>query len=171
MKKSKYLQADDMEMVNYNSGIEPDLSTVNYKSDLEIDDASDAETIDYTTTTNKNSVALQQAKRIRKKYRNLKRKAAIQNNIPKKIKRPNNNDDDDVVFVKQMPLHPRDRLARATKDDVVFMKQVPVHPRDRLARATKDDVVFLKQVPVQKKNKKWPETPKGSAKRKGIANS
>ena len=149
MKKSKYLQADDMEMVNYNSDIEPDLSTVNYKSDVEIDDASDAETTDYNTTTNKNSVALQQAKRIRKKYRNLKRKAAIRKNIPQKIKIPNNNDDDDVVFVKQMPLHPRDRLARATKDDVVF----------------------LKQVPVQKKNKKWPETPKGSAKRKGIANS
>ena len=41
-----------------------------------------------------------------------------------------------------VPVHPRDRLARATKDDVIFIKQVPVHPRDRLTRATKDEVVL-----------------------------
>ena len=76
--------------VNYNSVIEPDdLSTVNYKSDVEIDDVSDAETIGYNATTNKNSAVQQKAKRIIKKYRNLKRKADIQNNIP------NNNDNDD----------------------------------------------------------------------------
>ena len=40
-------------------------------------------------------------------------------------------------------MHPRNRLARATKnaqrdnDDVEFIKQVPMHPGDRLARATK----------------------------------
>ena len=43
----------------------------------------------------------------------------------------------EVQFIKQIPLHPRDRLARATKDeqtdgDVKFIKQVPAHPRDRL---------------------------------------
>ena len=72
-----------MEMVNYISDIEPDnLSTVNYNSDVEIDDVSGAETTDYSTTTNKNSVAQQQAKRKIKKYRNLKRKTAFRNNIP-----------------------------------------------------------------------------------------
>ena len=81
--KSKHLQTDDMETVNYNSDIEPDnLSNANFNSNVEIDEVSDAETIDYNTTTNKNSVVQQQAKRIIKKYRNLKRKAAIQNNIP-----------------------------------------------------------------------------------------
>ena len=61
-----------METVNYNSDIGPDgLSNVNDNSDVEIDDVSDAETIDYNTTTNKNSVVQQQAKRIIKKYRNL----------------------------------------------------------------------------------------------------
>ena len=54
-----------------------------------------------------------------------------------------------------MPVHPRDRLAKATKDDVAFLKQVPVHPRDRLRRKTKQR----------------PETPEGLAKRKGITNS
>ena len=94
MKKSKHFHTDDMETVNYNSDIEPDnLSTVNYNSDIEIDDVPDAETIDYNTTTNRNSVAQQQAKRIIKKYRNLKRKAAFQNNIPQKIKIPNNKED------------------------------------------------------------------------------
>ena len=38
-------------------------------------------------------------------------------------------------------MHPRDRLARATKnaqgDDVKFIKHVPAHPRERLRRKTK----------------------------------
>ena len=49
--------------------------------------------------------------------------------------------DDDVVFVKQVSMHPRDRLARETKkrnyNDVVFVKQVPMHPRDRQNRKLK----------------------------------
>ena len=48
-----------------------------------------------------------------------------------------------------MPVHPRDRSARATKDDIIFVKQVPVHPRDRLAwPAKKGDAIFVKQVPL-----------------------
>ena len=64
----------------------------------------------------------------------------------------------DFQFIKQVSMHPRNSLARATKDqqrdddDVEFIKQVATHPRDRLARATKyaqgdDDVKFIKQVP------------------------
>ena len=45
------------------------------------------------------------------------------------------------MFVKQVPLHPRDRLARAKSkkndDDVVFVKQLPINPRDRQKRKTK----------------------------------
>ena len=44
---------------------------------------------------------------------------------------------DNVVFTKQVPLHPRNRLARVSKDDIVFVKQIPVHQRDRLKRKTK----------------------------------
>ena len=62
MKKSKHLQTDDMETVTYNSDIELDnLSTVNHNSDVEIDDVLDAETTDYGTKIDKNSVAQQQA--------------------------------------------------------------------------------------------------------------
>ena len=50
--------------------------------------------------------------------------------------------EDDVIFIKQVPVHPRDWLAQATQkkinieENVVFVKQVLVHPRDRLAQAT-----------------------------------
>ena len=40
-------------------------------------------------------------------------------------------------FLKQVPVHPRDRVARETKDDVKFVKQVPVHSRERLKRKRK----------------------------------
>ena len=63
MKKSRHLLTDDMETVNYNSDIEPDdLSTINYNSDIETSDELHAKTVDYNTTTNKNSAAQQQAK-------------------------------------------------------------------------------------------------------------
>ena len=65
----------------------------------------------------------------------------------------------DVQFIKQVSIHSRDRLERATKnaqrddDYAEFMKQVPMHPRDKLAWATKnaqrdddDDTEFIKQV-------------------------
>ena len=72
--------------------------------------------------------------------------------------------DDDIVFLKQVPVHPRDRLARKTKDDVKFVKQVFLHLQERLKRKGKsttlnnysslskksknDDVTFIKQVPL-----------------------
>ena len=48
----------------------------------------------------------------------------------------------DVVFIKIVPVHPRDRLARTIKkkeqeEEVKFMKQVPWHPRERLKKITK----------------------------------
>ena len=66
-----------MEMVINNIDIEPnDLSTVNCNSDLNIDNVSDTETINYDTK-NKNSLAQQQAKKMSKTYRNLKWKTPI----------------------------------------------------------------------------------------------
>ena len=50
---------------------------------------------------------------------------------------------EDDVIIKQVPVHSRDKLARATQkknnveDNVVFVKQVPAHPRDRLKKKTK----------------------------------
>ena len=78
--------------------------------------------------------------------------------------RLNNKSKDDVVFIKQTPVHPRDRLKKlaAEGEEVKFIKQVPVHPTDRLKRKrkgelvnynrlnkkSKGDVVFIKQLPV-----------------------
>ena len=47
--------------------------------------------------------------------------------------------EDDVLFIKPVPVHPRDQLAWATKEkyQVIFVKQVPVHPRDRLKKKKK----------------------------------
>ena len=65
--------------------------------------------------------------------------------------------------LKQKLVLPSDRLARKTKYDVKFVKQVPLHPRERLKRKRKstlenysgltkknkdDDVTFIKQVPL-----------------------
>ena len=49
----------------------------------------------------------------------------------------------DVQFIKQVPMHPRGRLARATKnaqrddDNIEFIKQLPMDPKDRLAMQLK----------------------------------
>ena len=46
---------------------------------------------------------------------------------------------DKVEFIKQVPLHPRERLKRATKNqnEIRFIKQVLVHPRGRNKRKEK----------------------------------
>ena len=55
---------DDTERVNYNSDIGPDdLRTVNYNRDVEINDVSDAETINYNIP-NKNNIVQERAKRV-----------------------------------------------------------------------------------------------------------
>ena len=45
-------------------------------------------------------------------------------------------ENDKVEFIKQVSLHPRERLRRATKKlkEVQFIKQVPTHPRNRIKR-------------------------------------
>ena len=65
--------------------------------------------------------------------------------------------DDDIVFIKQVPVHPRDRLKKlaSAKEKVELIKQVPVHPRDRLKRAARQqkEVEFIKQVPLHPKER------------------
>ena len=50
---------------------------------------------------------------------------------------PSKKPDEDVVFLKQLPIHIRDRLARKTKDDVKFVKQLLLHPCERLKKKKK----------------------------------
>ena len=80
--------------------------------------------------------------------RNPKRESAPLQHFDAKKFMKNVGDSYDVQFIKQILVHPKDRLARATKkaqcNDFEFVKQVPVYPRDRLTRAAKKDVEFLK---------------------------
>ena len=56
--------------------------------------------------------------------------------------------DSNVEFIKQVHVHPRDRLAQNSKkiskkikdDEIEFIKQVTVHPRNRLVRNSKKDL-------------------------------
>ena len=70
---------------------------------------------------------------------------------------------EDIIFIKQVPVHPRDRLKRKRKiklenydnltkkskgSNVTFVKQVPLHPRESLKRLSKidDKVHFVREV-------------------------
>ena len=55
----------------------------------------------------------------------------------------------DVQFIKKVPLHPRDRLARKTQNEVKFIKKVPQHPCNRLTCKTENnsEVQFMKHIP------------------------
>ena len=64
--------------------------------------------------------------------------------ISKKYKKIRQKKNDELKVIKQVPLHPRDRLACKAKNitsdnDKTFIKQVPLHPpRDSFKRLTKD---------------------------------
>ena len=114
LKKARHIQADDTQSVNYNGDVNiDDLTTVGYTSDAEIEYLSDAEAVNYADNNTANSVAQQQAKRIIKKYKNLKTKAT--KDFDQTRKKKINEADDVVVFVKQVPIHPRNILARAIR--------------------------------------------------------
>ena len=70
---------------------------------------------------------------------------------------------EDVTFIKQVPVHPRDRLKRKRNiklencdnltekskgSDLTYIKQVSLHPRERLKRLSKvdDKLHFVKEV-------------------------
>ena len=135
LKKSNYLETDDTETINYNNYVDIDDISANVNDGVNL--LSNAE-----TTISEEPII---------KLRNPKRKSTPLQGFDAKTFMKNVGDSYDVQFIKQVPIHPRDRLARATKKaqshDVEFAKQVPVHPRNRLAWATKKKVVFLKKIP------------------------
>ena len=94
--RARYLDTDDLETVNYNN------------NDTNMDDI---ETVDYNNGTNINdpyninlrkTLGTQLAKQIIKNI-------GIYQEIP--YSRPNKESQEDIVFLKQVPVHPRDRLA------------------------------------------------------------
>ena len=75
----------------------------------------------------------------------------------------------EVEFIKQVSLHPRERLKRKkkaelnnynelskkSKSDITFIRQVPMHPGDRLKKLTaiNKKVKFIKQVPLHPRDR------------------
>lgn len=139
-------------------------------------DVTDVKTIDYNNNTNLNDVASNKgaivaAKEIRigtlpwngykSKISDVRNKSArvaakkISNKYKKICSKRK-----DVMFVKQVPVHPRDRLKRKIKlepydglakkkmSDVTFVKQVPLHPQKKLERLWKIDnkLSFMRDV-------------------------
>ena len=77
---------------------------------------------------------------------------------------------EEVRCIKQVPVHPSDRLKRKRTDElvfhshlnkkskndgVVFIKQVPIHPQDKLKKLAGIDekVKFIKQTPVHPRDR------------------
>ena len=72
----------------------------------------------------------------------------------------------EVEFVKQTPIHPRDRLKRSSKNKLInkkneaeieFVKEGSMHPRERLKRNTRkfskdDNVEYVGQFPSHPRN-------------------
>ena len=123
-----FLETDDLMTIDYNNDVSlDDAATVDYHNDTQPNDLNNE--ID-KINLKKTSATQKAAKKIIKKYKNLKRKGQLVNYS----KLSKNSKEDGIVFVKQVPLHPRDRLKKLAAADqkVEFLKQVPVHPRDRL---------------------------------------
>ena len=75
------------------------------------------------------------------KRRNPKRKGNLMQDFDTKRFMKNLGDSYNVHSIKQVPMHPTDRLATTTEnalrvDEVKFLKQVPANLRDKLLRKT-----------------------------------
>ena len=118
-----------------------------------INDAANAETVDYNTDTNMTNVSSNKsaqiaAKKLVNKYKNIsrKRKRTLGNytGLNKKSK-------DNVIFIKQVPLHPREWLKRLSNLDdkkVHFVKEV-VRTKPKLITKTKKKIDKMKHITDQ----------------------
>ena len=66
------------------------------------------------------------------KYKNLKRETTLKN-----YKHLNKGNNDDVIFIKQVPVHLKNRMKKlaAQNDKVEFIKQVSLHPQLHLKKS------------------------------------
>ena len=108
-------------------------------------------------------------KKISQRCKRLRKRKAVadeENNTSKESRQ------DEVIFIKQVPRHPRDRMKQkiyikteltriiTPTTDVVFVKQIPQHPKDRMKRKLikkerneLDKLSFVKQVPSYPKDR------------------
>ena len=99
-----FLETDDLMTIDYNNDVSlDDVATVDYHNDTQPNDLNNE--ID-KINLKKTSATQKAAKKIIKKYKNLKRKGQLVNYS----KLSKNSKEDGIVFLKQVPVHPRDRL-------------------------------------------------------------
>ena len=104
MSKKSWFTNRRLQTIDYNNDVNlDDLETIDFNNDIQMTDLTDIHKTDL-----KNTSATQQAAQKIKKHRDLKRKGETVNysGLNKKSKSRNNN----VMFIKQIPMHPRDRL-------------------------------------------------------------
>ena len=115
-----------------------------------INDAANAETVDYNTDTNMTNVSSNKsaqiaAKKLVNKYKNIRRKRKrTLGNYTGKCQ-------DNVIFIKQVPLHPREwlkRLSNLGDDKVHFVKEV-VSAKPKLITKTKKKIDKMKHITDQ----------------------
>ena len=101
-------------------------STINYDDDVNIDDLSDAETVNYKDNIVKPKKTRRnyRRKKFKKIYKNVKWKINEKNN---KLAQKTRQKEDDIVFIKQDPCILVKKLSK--DDEVVFVNQVPMHPQ------------------------------------------
>ena len=74
LKKADFLGRDDLQTIDYNNDVTlDDLETIDFNNDTQMTDLTDIDKIDLKKT----SATQQAAKKIKKKYRNLKRKVSL----------------------------------------------------------------------------------------------
>ena len=169
LKKGGFLGRDDLQTIDYNNDVTlDDLETIDFNNDTQMTELSNIDKIELKKT----SATQQAVKKIIRKYRKLKRKSK-----PTKCSEPNKKSksrNNDIMFIKQIPMHPRGRLKKLNKlrktDEVKFIKQLSLHPRDRLKRKGKEELdnynelskrktsknyatAFIKQVPIHPRDR------------------
>ena len=102
LKKAGFLGTDNLQTTNNNNDVTlDDLETIDFNIDTQMTDLINIDKIDLKKTSARQQVA----KKIIKKYGNLKRKGEPINysGLNKKSKSRKN----EILFIKQIPMHPR----------------------------------------------------------------
>ena len=171
MKKAGYLDTSDQQTIDYNNGVDiTDIEIVDYNNDTQINDLDDNITVDLDDNIKVTDDIDQTNSKKKHQKHKLPRKKIIgkykktNNSKLKNHAKLNKTDKDGVIFIKQVPVHQKNRFKKIDdlNDKVEFIKQVPVHPKDRLKKLS-DLKEFIKQVPLQPQNRLERQTKKTKA--------
>ena len=139
LKKAGFLWTDHLQTIDYDNDVTlDDIETVGFNNNTQMADLNGIHEMELKRT----SATQQTAKTFIKKYKDLKKREEFFNY--NKLNKKQWKIKDDVVFIKQTPVHPRDRFQKlatikkkkAEGEEVNFIKQIPVHSRDQKKKKT-----------------------------------